>query len=238
MKTEESLDERAVYKEMASFTGKLFRDNFGKGPASVYVSIEKPFVTIYLRDFLTPMEQVLVRKKNHLKVEETRDLLMQELIPEIKAKLLETASIQVDKMYYDWSLKDRSGIVFGVIKPNNKEEKFDSYPDYSQKKAVHDEVIRVSKKAEKVPDKVESLYLNDRTLVVERKGVLVEIEKELIRSGFREQLRLSKRRLEKRLLEKQVSEGILNTPVTDIFVDWDFDEDRSYIIYILKPNKI
>ena len=141
-------------------------------------------------------------------------------------------------MYYDWSLKDRSGIVFGVIKPNNKEEKFDSYPDYSQKKAVHDEVIRVSKKAEKVPDKVESLYLNDRTLVVERKGVLVEIEKELIRSGFREQLRLSKRQLEKRLLEKQVSEGILNTPVTDIFVDWDFDEDRSYIIYILKPTKI
>ncbi|MFB5661132.1 hypothetical protein [Alteribacillus sp. HJP-4] len=78
--------------------------------------------------------------------------------------------------------------------------------------------------------------MNSRTLVVDRQGILVEIEKELIRSGFSEPLRLSKRRLEKRLLDPKVFETILSTLVIDIFVDWDFTLDKSYIIFILKPN--
>ncbi|MCP3026491.1 Na-translocating system protein MpsC family protein [Halobacillus sp. A5] len=231
------MEKNSVQAEVASYTGKLFRDNFGKGPSSVYVSIEHPFITIYLSDFLAPMERVLVGQKNYMKVEETRDLLMQELIPEIKATLRVTADIHVENIYYDWSLKNRSGIIVGVVKEESEAEELLSLADYSNKAKVHDEIVKVSKQAEKVPEQVDSLFLNPRTLVVDRKGILVRIEKELISSGFSEQLRLSKRQLEKRLLDSSVFEKILDTPVQDIFVDWDFSLDKSYIIFILKPNK-
>ncbi|WP_101843587.1 DUF2294 domain-containing protein [Halobacillus sp. Marseille-P3879] len=231
------MEKNSVQAEVASYTGKLFRDNFGKGPSSVYVSIEHPFITIYLSDFLAPMEKVLVGQKNIMKVEETRDLLMKELIPEIKATLRVTADINVENIYYDWSLNNRSGILVGVVKEDRKEEDFLSLADYPKKDKVHDEIIKVSEQAEKVPERVDSLLLNSRTLVVDRKGILVRIEKELINSGFSEQLRLSKRQLEKRLLDPSVFEAILETKIQDIFVDWDFALDKSYIILILKPNK-
>ncbi|WP_431799803.1 DUF2294 domain-containing protein [Halobacillus andaensis] len=231
------MEKNSVQAEVASYTGKLFRDNFGKGPSSVYVSIEHPFITIYLSDFLAPMEKVLVGQKNIMKVEETRDLLMKELIPEIKATLRVTADINVENIYYDWSLNNRSGILVGVVKEERKEEEFLSLADYPKKDKVHDEIIKVSEQAEKVPERVDSLLLNSRTLVVDRKGILVRIEKELINSGFSEQLRLSKRQLEKRLLDPSVFEAILETKIQDIFVDWDFALDKSYIILILKPNK-
>ncbi|MFC7321276.1 Na-translocating system protein MpsC family protein [Halobacillus campisalis] len=230
------MEKNSVHAEIASYTGKLFRDNFGKGPSSVYVSIEHPFITIYLSDFLAPMERVLVGQKNYMKVEETRDFLMQELLPEIKATLRVTADVDVENIYYDWSLRNKSGILVAVIKEENSEEQISDLSDYPKKDEVNNEIIRVSELAEKAPEKVESVYLNSRTLLVDRKGILVRIEKELINSGFSEQLRLSKRQLEKRLLDPTVFETILGTQIQDIFVDWDFSLDKSYIIFILKPK--
>ncbi|MEH7128397.1 Na-translocating system protein MpsC family protein, partial [Neobacillus drentensis] len=82
-----------------------------------------------------------------------------------------------------------------------------------------------------------SYLLNERTLVVIRNGILVPIEKELIRLGNFEALRLAKRNLEKRLLHNSGNfESILQTKVNDIFVDWDFYRDKSVIVLILSPT--
>ncbi|MFB4163823.1 DUF2294 domain-containing protein [Alteribacillus sp. JSM 102045] len=227
------MEKTSVQAEIASYTGKLLRDNFGKGPSSVYVSIKKPFVTIHLRDFLAPMERVLVSQGKTMKVEETRDILMHELLPEIKATLKVSADLSVREMYYDWSLQNRTGILIGLI---GEEEDEDILEDYAGKEAIHNEIARVSKQAEKLPEYVDSCLLNDRTLIIARTGILVRIEKELIRSGYEEELKLTKRHLEKRLLHASNFATILQTNVADIFVDWDFKLDKSYIIIILQPN--
>ncbi|WP_236634695.1 Na-translocating system protein MpsC family protein [Alteribacter lacisalsi] len=220
------------YSELASYTGRLFRDNFGKGPQSVYVSIEHPVVTIYLRDFLAPMERVLDKQKNKMKIEETRDLLMQELIPDIKAQVRIMLETDVESVYYDWSIDNRSGLIICIL----KDAEDVPFPDYEGKERIHEQINQLSIIAEKAPEEIASSHLNDRTLIIRRTGILVEIEKEMIRSGFSEQLRLAKRRLEKRLLETSVFETILESSVVDRFVDWDFDKDRSYIVLILKPR--
>ncbi|TSB46040.1 Na-translocating system protein MpsC family protein [Alkalicoccobacillus porphyridii] len=225
----------SVQAEIASYVGKLLRDNFGKGPSSVYVSIKKPYITMHLREFLSPMERVLMSQKKDLKVEEIRDLLMNELLPEIKAMLNANHHLNVTELYYDWSLHNRSGIIVGIFDINDTS--VDTADDYPNKAAIHREIDQVSKQAERLPDSVDSWFLNDRTLVVKRSGILVRIEKELIRSGFEEPLKLTKRHLEKSLLETGDFNDIFNAEIMDIFVDWDFQEDISYIIFILKPNK-
>ena len=230
------MEKQENYSELASFTGKLFRDNFGKGPTSIYVSIEHPFITIYMRDFLAPMEKVLIKQKKNLKIEETRDLLMKDMMPELKAQIRVNLGVDVENIYYDWSLKNRSGLLLAVIKEDTEEKEVLDYTDYDNKNLIHEQIIKMSELAEKAPEQVDSQYLNDRTLVIERRGILVEIESELIRSGFSEQLRLSKRQLEKRLLDAAVFGTILGVKIIDIFVDWDFDLDKSHITFILKPN--
>lgn len=64
------------------------------------------------------------------------------------------------------------------------------------------------------------------------------IEQELIRSGFENQLRLSKRKLEKSLIDKKFLESVLHQEIQDVFVDWDFENDTGFVIFILKPKKI
>ncbi|MFD2705787.1 Na-translocating system protein MpsC family protein [Salibacterium lacus] len=230
------MEKNSIQAEIASYTGKLLRDNFGKGPSSVYVSIKRPFITIYLSDFLAPMERVLIGQNKTIKVEETRDLLMQELLPDIKATLKASAGLDIKEMYYDWSLHNKTGILVGEM-INEDGENDILLENYEKKEAIHEQIGEVSMQAEKWPEAVDSCLLNDRTLIITRVGILVKIEKELIRRGFEEQLKLSKRQLEKRLLDAGEFEKILGSKIKDIFVDWDFNIDKSYIIIILQANQ-
>lgn len=222
------MEKTSVQVELSSYLGKLLRDHFGKGPSSVYVSINKPFITMHIRDFLAPMERVLIDQGKWLKVEELRDHLMEELLPEIKATLQTMLDIEIAEMYYDWTLENRSGMILAVLKGADHELK-----DYPEKDLIQSETAVISEMAEKVPERIDSCFLNNRTLLIRRDGILVRIEKELIKNGFEEALRLSKKGLEKRLLKHSEINTILDGKATDLFVDWDFAQDKSYIIFVL-----
>ncbi|MYL58061.1 DUF2294 family protein [Virgibacillus halodenitrificans] len=221
---------------IASSVGKLLRDNFGKGPGSIYVSISKGFVTMYLQNFLAPMERILLNQKNNLKIQETRDLLMKELIPEIKWILTSELQTNVKSILYDWELERKSGIIFAELESSESEVEEEDL-DYPAKEKLHEEVRRFTEKAQKTPKHLVSYKLNERTIISKREQILVLIEKELIKSGFSEQLRLSKRKLEKSLINIDYIESVLKQEIQDVFVDWDFAEDAGYVVFILKTTK-
>jgi uncharacterized protein YbcI len=223
-------------QEISSYIGKLLRDHFGKGPESVFVSINHSMITMYLRNFISPMETVLMAKDEEKMVQQTRDMLMQSLIPEIKAYVKIVVGLDIQEFYYDWGLHNKSGIFVGICTELlNKEELIQE--QYTGKLDIHKEIDHISFHAQKVPDEVVSTLLNPRTLIVIRNGILVSIEKELIRLGHKEILVLAKRNLEKRLLHNNNHfDSILQTKVIDIFVDWDFDLDRSVMVFILNPT--
>jgi uncharacterized protein YbcI len=228
------LEKKQVQMELSSYIGRTLRENFGKGPESVFVSLGDSVLTVYLRNFMSPMENVLLGQQQQAMVQRTRDILMGTLIPEFKAYIKILTGVEVKEFYYDWSLQNNSG-VFVCIGSNFAESDFNA--EFPGKQAVQEEVRAVSIQAQKEPEEMFSFLLNDRTLVVIRKGILVPIEKELILLGNSETLKLAKRNLEKRLLHnKRNFEEILQSKVVDIFVDWDFQLDKSAIVLILSPK--
>ena len=231
------MDQESINLELASYVGKLLRDSFGRGPGSVFVTIDNFIITIYFRNFLSPTENILISQKQQTLVQQTRDKLMQNLIPEIKAYVKILSGLVIKEFYYDWSLPNKSGLFVGICSTDeNGEDIIDN--DYDGKISIHKEISHISIEAEKEPEEILSYLLNDRTLIVIRKGILVRIEKELIRMGLNETLRIAKRKLEKGLLHNANRfESILNCRVSDIFVDWDFDLDKSAIVFILNPKK-
>lgn len=227
---------QSVETKIGSYAGKLIRDHFGRGPKSVYVSIKKPFITIFFQGFLVPMEQVLLRNGHEQYITEIRDHLMEELLPDIRANLRYIADLEVANFYYDWTFENETGLILGVLEDDDQDTD-EIAMEYENREKVHEEIDEMSKEAEKVPESSGSVKLNDRTLVIERNGILVEIEKELIRDGFETQLRISKRQLERRRINQRQFSEILNAEVIDTFVDWNFSKDKSYIVFILKPNQ-
>ncbi|MEH7443812.1 Na-translocating system protein MpsC family protein [Bacillus sp. JJ1122] len=219
-------------KEISGYIGRLLRENFGRGPGNVFCTFSRPFVTVYITNFLSPMEKSLIGNRQSVYVQKTRDLMMETLEDEIRAFIETNTKEKVKEFYYDWNLDGKTGM-FLLILENDK--KFKCEP-FTNKDLVHKEIINVSIEAEKSPQKVSSRLLNERTLIIIREGILVSIEKELIHIGFPETLKIAKRNLEKRLMDEHKAnfEKLLSAQIIDRFVDWNFDQDKSYSLFILK----
>jgi len=220
--------------EIASYIGRLLREAFGKGPQSIFVSISRPYIVIYLRKFLAPTEQILLQQAQILSILNTRDLVMKSLIPEIKAYLLLLTGMNIAEFYYDWGMHNHSGIFVGI---ESGGEYVEAAPEeYAGQKELHQEIGHISQQVQKKPDAIYSCMLNERTLLVIREGILINIGKELMRLGFEESLKLAERNLEMKYLRSSHKiQQILKTEIADVFADWNFRLDKSVIVFILNP---
>ena len=228
--------EKTIEAEISGYISGLLRAHFGKGPTSVYVAIRKPFIIVHLREFLSPTERVLVNQNETKRVQVIRDLLMNDLNEQIKMDLLKSLELDIKKIYADWNLDKKTGLLTLVL---NEEavEKASEWPKGMDKKAFYEEVDQASKKAQKVPEKTEVFWLNDRTVLIQRKGILIEIEKELIKNNFSEELKLAKRPLESKLIYNSSLELIMKRRINEAFTSWDFKEDIGYMVLLIEPER-
>ncbi|MBT2692534.1 Na-translocating system protein MpsC family protein [Bacillus sp. ISL-55] len=220
-------------KEISGYIGKLLRENFGRGPGNVFCNVSKPFVTIYITNFLSTMENTLITNQQSVYVQKTRDLMMDTLEEEIKSYIELNTKDKIKEFYYDWNLDEKSGMLLFIFEkdlPYN-------FNAYNNKNLVEQETIELSMEIQKAPEETYSKLLNERTLMIVRHGILISLEKEFIQLGFQETLKIAKRKLEKKVINQHRSsyEKYLNAKITDYFVDWNFDKDKSYTLFILKP---
>jgi len=217
---------------IASYLGKLLRDHFGKGPESVVVSIGDSYIVMYFRNFLTPSERVLLEQDQIIIIDHIREKLMLTLIPELYGYIEVITGIRVREFYYDWNFHNKSGMLVGVSKePFPGAAAVD--PMYPGKQGVEEEISSISYQAQKLPEAMYSLQVAPRLVVAVRDGILVRIEKELIRLGHGEMLKQVKRQLEKSYLHNNnMFEAALGKQVIDVFVDWNLDLDRSVILLV------
>ncbi|MBD2846919.1 DUF2294 family protein [Paenibacillus sp. IB182496] len=216
---------------ISSFTGKLLRDYFGKGPESVFVSIGSSCIAIYARKFLTPSERVLLEQKQGAIVDQVRGLLLERMAPEIANYIATVTGVRPEEIYCDWNVDSRTLMILGLTGESMLEVESDA-AGYAGKQELEREISRISEEA--ASSQIASYEINARTLLVVRTGVLVRIEQELIRLGQSELLRRAKRDLAKReLLRSSAVEGILGRRIVDAFADWDFSRDRSVMLLLL-----
>lgn len=227
--------EKTVQAEVSGYISTLLRKHFGKGPTSVYVTLNHPFITIHLRGFLAPMERILVKQGELKRVLETRDLMMLDLKAEIIQGLKEVAELEVNELYADWNLERETGLIIGIMDKENEED--GKWTDDASEEAFRKRIEEASWKTEKVPGYTQSYWLSDRAILVRRSGVLVEIEKELIKNGYVEELKLTKRPLEHRMLVEAGLETVLKRAINETFLDWNFEKDKSYTVFLLEPKE-
>lgn len=224
--------EKTIQKEVSGFISSLVREHFGKGPTSVYVSVAQPFMTIHLRGCITPTEKILLKQNEKNHVFKIRDLIMDDLIGSIKLGIWKSVELDVNEVYADWNFENETGMIITIL--NEKEpRKALIWPDNIDKEQFRQEVIRVSIDGQKKPNSTEVFWLNDRTILIERTGIFVQIEKELIKNGFIEELKLAKRPLEYRLVRQSNLGSILQREIVETFVDWNFEEDKGYMVLML-----
>ncbi|WP_238653104.1 Na-translocating system protein MpsC family protein [Paenibacillus piscarius] len=213
--------------QLSSYTGRLLRERFGKGPESIHASIGEQCIALHIRNFIGPVERFLLNKEEEQAFRYTRELLMKSLLPELAAYLKENMAIEVGELFYDWGIHNASGMIVALIKNDGT-----LIDNYAGREEVHAQISEVSRKVQKEPVFIDSWWLGSRILIIKREGILIPLEKELISLGYENTLKTTKRKMEKRYLEDTTTIApMLGKELSDIYVDWDFDKDTSVIAY-------
>jgi uncharacterized protein YbcI len=149
---------------------------------------------------------------------------------EIKGLVQVTLDVEVVDYYHDWNFPNNSGVLMFVLDTEAGQE-FKTDVDIQR---VELEVGRISFMVEKVPDQINTYPISPSIYLIERSGILIQIEKSLIEKGFENELKFTKDELEKKYFHREGRfEDIFNKSVRDIFIDWNFKEDKSLIAFIL-----
>lgn len=216
-----------------NYIALVAEEHFGIASVPVKVAVEPPFVLIHFSRFLLPTEEILLKQKKTQRLMETRDLLMEGLKTDLKEELEKILKQRIVEIYADWNLDKETGMLIAVMEGNESSATV-LWPEDASKQALREQVIQLSKQTEKEPEELEIYKVDENAILIERTGTMVDIEKELVKNGAAKELRLAKRPLDHRLLPSLNAEAILDQEISELFVDWDFDKDKSYIILVLK----
>ncbi|MCH1624257.1 Na-translocating system protein MpsC family protein [Ferdinandcohnia quinoae] len=226
-----NLQEKIKY--ISSYTSKLLRNKFGRGPESCFAITADHFLVLNIRGFISPMEEVLLRERQDIQVDYARNIVINSILDELRGVIQVTLDTEVASFLHDWNFPNNTGVIIVILESSLIEmEKDQQNIDFSSLEA---EVSRISYLVEKTPEEIYSYQISPKIFIVKRVGILVPIEKALIERGFRQELHVTKDSLEKGFLHKHGRfDQIFKQQVKDIFVDWDMKEDYSLICFILK----
>lgn len=137
--------------------------------------------------------------------------------------------------YTDWNLENETALLLAVTR---QDETTDSagWPDEGVKEKVLEEVIQASKKTLKEPEWTNIYWLDGYAILIERSGIMMDLEKEFIKKGMIEKLRLARRHLEQHLMKSPKLKAILKQEIRELFVDWNFEQDKAYMVLVLEPK--
>lgn len=217
----------------------ILRDHFGKGPNSMHVQWAPPFITLYLQEFLAPIERTLWAKQGPRGIEQLRHEMMDELLAPICTVIEAETTYSLKEFYYDWDLhKDipSNGMLWGIIDIDTENENMSPWPGELNKELVIEQITNISKQIDKEPEEVHVYWLGSHELVIEQVDILLGIEHELIKNSHEKILKTEKTALEKKLFVKSILEKLLKRTIQDVFVDWNFQKNKEYMIIRLQKR--
>lgn len=217
---------------ISSYTSKLIRRKFGRGPQSCIAALNKNFLVLYIRGFISPMEEVLLQQGQAASVDNARSVIINNLLDELTGVIQYSLDIEVEDHYHDWNFPNNSGVIMITLKKDAHKGKLNTDIVCNE---LESEVARLSALVQKAPEVINVYPVAENIFLVERSGILIPIEKALIRKGYIKELRITKDELEKSYFHRDGRfERIFNKKVQDIFIDWNLKEDKSMICFILK----
>ncbi|WP_322923763.1 Na-translocating system protein MpsC family protein [Paenibacillus campi] len=214
--------------------GLLGQSQFGKSPESVTIRANEHSVVIFLNELIDPDDERLPddpdERYTHVYI-----LLDQFVFPAIRRKIESAAGQKIIHHFIDWKEEVNCACIAIMFElaPDRKKEDL-----YTGKAELHIRVSQITEDVQKSPAEIESYWIDSTTLVVIRKGLLISLEKRIIKKGFNNALRVSKRELElDRFIHDLPVRAILGKTLEQAFLDWDFANDISLMVLTFPADK-
>lgn len=217
---------------LSSTLSKILKRRFGKGPEMCFVTLHSNRIIAYIRKYITPAEEVLLKNDNVNLVYKFRSAVMEDVIDEFIWEVKDSLGMSFDSYFEDWNFNRNTGMLILENSQSRNWINTDIHPALKEKlfegiSVVHNEIY-------KAPTSMEIIKINQNMYAVECRDTLIQMEKILYNKGYFGLLQERSNDIKNfYFLHKKKYDFIFETKVEDIFLFWDYKNDRSYMIFYL-----
>lgn len=223
-------------QSLSSTFSKLLKRRLGKGPENCNVMYRGSQLYVHMRNFMTPAEEVLVNtKKVNLAVlfrSSVIDTVVKEYIPEASRVIDHT----FDLFYQDWNYQSNTGMLLLENGKGKNEKKIEDMFDDGLYKLIEE----VGSYHHKSPSSIRIVKYTQNMCAIETKEVLSQLGRLVYEKNNMDILIRHEQETKKGYLKnKKLFERVFNRLIDDIFIMWDYENDRCYLIFLfMKENLI
>ncbi|WP_394239059.1 Na-translocating system protein MpsC family protein [Niallia oryzisoli] len=217
---------------LSSKFSKLIKRRFGKGPETCYVMQKGKRFYVYMRNFITPAEEVLICNNELNLATNFRSTVINTVIKDYIPEVEKTLGILYEYFRSDWDYDRNTGILVFEIK-DMVEEKI----EVSFEKSLLKLLDEIGSKTHKKAACLKIVSYSQNICTVESKQVLLQLERFVYQKGDYDLLLHQARDIKKEYMDcKGLFEGIFNRSIEDIFIIWDYEKDRNDIVFIFNKE--
>ncbi|MFA9556342.1 Na-translocating system protein MpsC family protein [Evansella sp. AB-rgal1] len=219
---------------VSSQLSKRLKSSFGKGPDSCFSTFEEGMLYIHIRKFITPSEEVLLKRNKKGLALTYRNVILEAIIEDLKIELNKIFKVSFTHFFQDWDFDTNSGLLLMMTTSYNPPHiKNNNYSINNN--LIIEKIQNAYIEAYKKPNDITISQINENIYVAECKHNFLPIELELYKQGNYEILLNHSYDIKRRLTEyKPLFISAFKRIVNDIFVMWDYDEDKNIVVFFVK----
>ncbi|MDZ5473680.1 Na-translocating system protein MpsC family protein [Bacillus sp. 31A1R] len=218
---------------LSSTLSKMLKRSFGKGPETCFVTLHSNQLTVYLRNYITPAEEVLLEAGQSSLALDFRSKVMESVFLEFAKEAIDALGINLDHFYSDWDYDKNTGIL--LLEEESTIRELESKSDSLLKERLFERISQVSTQVHKMPNQLELVRINQNLILIECQGFMLQIEKLLFEKGHLDILQERSKEIKDLYLSNQsLFENILGRNVIGLFMLWDYHKDRFFIYFDLQ----
>jgi uncharacterized protein YbcI len=218
---------------LSSTFSKLLKRRFGKGPETCTVILKGDRYYVYMRNFITPAEEVLIKQDKLELAINFRSSIINAVTEEYLPEVSKVLGISFDYFFHDWNYDKNTGI---LLLDNSQSDHKESI-DYSFESNLFALIVNVGSSYYKKPESLKVVKFTQNICAIESKEVLLPLERLVYEKGNVELLLHQAWEIKKGYWRnKGQFEDLFNRLIEDMFMMWDYKNNRNYLVFIF--NKL
>lgn len=213
---------------LSSSLSKLLKKGFGKGPETCFTVFKGNKLYVYVRNFMTPAEEILLAAHQENLTIEFRTSVIRSLSEVLLQESSRLLGVQFQSFYQDWNFDTNSGLLL-LISNDLKQEivKEDKVGD-----GLFKLIRTIGSSYHKIPKVLRIVPSPSNFFAIESKEVLLPLESLIYERGHTDLLLTHARKIKKGYWNhKDLFEEVFNRSIEDIFILWDYVGNKKYIIF-------
>ncbi|KAB2331751.1 Na-translocating system protein MpsC family protein [Bacillus mesophilum] len=218
---------------LSSTLSKLLKRRFGKGPETCYVNGDGEKLYIFMRNFITPAEEVLLGSKQWEIAIHFRTAIIEAVIKEFSSEITKTLDQRYPSFYHDWNYEKNTGMILLVSGKANVEERLPA----GTKNRILAMVDKIGSRFHKRAEHLSILKYTPSICIIEADSIMAPLENLVFQMGKMNLLYRYSESVKKGYFEQKSSlEVSFNRIIEDIFIMWDYQSDKSLLVFTFRKE--